>query len=240
MQKVSSITLDDINSGPVTVMGLLETRSVNFDGVIIVDFNESYVPKRSIKDKFISTNIKKAVGLPTPNDRENLQKYYYHRLMSQARQVHISYVQNESMQISRFANELFKVKYNQVKDKEYAHILFNQHKVFHFHEEVKHNIDLKKFTWSATSLKIYLACKRKFYLQYIAKISEHDNSFKPKGYELGSLIHNVLQKLYEQYTVDQINFDKLSNLLHEEKLNNAYLLLDVEIWKKKTKNVFRV
>jgi inactivated superfamily I helicase/RecB family exonuclease len=236
IQKVSKLTLDDINSGPVTVMGLLETRAVKYDGIIIVDFNESFVPKRSVKDKFLSTAIKKHIGLPTSFDRENLQKYYYHRLISQAKYVNISYVKNETMQISRFSNELFKLKNSEIKDDSYKHILFNQNRISHFDENIEHEIDLKKFTWSATSLKIFLSCKRKFYLQYIAGLNEHTNSLKPKSYELGSIIHDCLQKLYERYSADDIDYEKLLDIFNEVKSANAYLILDLEIWKNRLKN----
>ena len=238
LQRVAQLSLDDINSGPVTVMGLLETRAVQFDAVIIVDFNEAYVPKRSVKDKFLSTSIKKSIGLPTPNDRENLQKYYYLRLIGQAKFVHISYVHNENMQISRFASELFNYKEKPVKDKQFEHILFNQHKMYHFNDEIMEPMDLKQFRWSATALKIYLSCQRKFYLQYIAKIKEHDSSLKPKGYELGSIIHEVLFKLYETCTKEEITYTKLLEFIQNEKQNNAYLLLDLEIWKRRLKHFF--
>ena len=231
IQKVSKMALDDINSGPITVMGLLETRAIQYDGVIIVDFNESFVPKRSVKDKFLSTAIKKHIGLPTSIDRENLQKYYYYRLISQSKKVCISYVKNESMQISRFSNDLFKTKEIEVKDESYKHILFNNHKINHFNDEIFYEMDLKNFTWSATSLKIYLSCKRKFYLQYIAHLNEHTNSLKPKGFELGSIVHNCLQKLFERHSVSEISYDNLLTIINEEKQNNAYLLLDLEIWK---------
>ncbi|XPV82168.1 MAG: hypothetical protein ACNI22_16735 [Halarcobacter sp.] len=87
-------------------MGLLESRMLNFQAVIICDFNESLIPKRSVKDKFLSTKIKEKVNLPTLLDRENLQKYYYDRLISNSNYVYISYVKNETEQISRFANKL--------------------------------------------------------------------------------------------------------------------------------------
>lgn len=238
LQKVSALTLDDINSGPVTVMGLLETRAVSYEGVIIIDFNESFVPKRSIKDKFLSTAIKKHIGLPTSFDRENLQKYYYHRLISQAKEVNIAYVKNESMQISRFSNELFKTKDNDVKDESYKHILFNQQRISHFDEEVIHEINLKAFTWSATSLKIYLSCKRKFYLQYIVRLNEHTNSLKPKSYELGSIIHDALQELYQSFNNEHATYENLMAILNKSKHNNAYLLLDLAIWKKRLKDFF--
>ena len=80
---------------------------MEFDAVIICDFNESFIPKISIKDKFLSTKLKQLSNLPTQFDRENLQKYYYKRLVNSSKNVFISYVNSDINQISRFANELF-------------------------------------------------------------------------------------------------------------------------------------
>src|SRR5574344_1103569 len=65
IQKINEISIDDINSGKITVMGVLETRKIEFDAVIIVDFNDSKVPKISLKDKFLSSKIKEKSNLPT-------------------------------------------------------------------------------------------------------------------------------------------------------------------------------
>ena len=46
---------------------------------------------------------------------------------------------------------------------------YDNHKIFHFEEEIVEQIDLTKFVWSATSFKTYLQCKRKFYIQYLLK-----------------------------------------------------------------------
>lgn len=71
-------------------MGVLETRLINFDAVIICDFNDEYIPKISTKDKFLSTKLKSLSELPTKFDRENLQKYYYKRLIDNSKYVFIS------------------------------------------------------------------------------------------------------------------------------------------------------
>jgi len=76
-QRLGSRSLDDVRGGKVTVMGVLETRSVNFDAVIIVDFSDSNVPKKSDKDMFLNTAIREMANLPTMSDRESLQKHYY-------------------------------------------------------------------------------------------------------------------------------------------------------------------
>ncbi|WP_157278571.1 PD-(D/E)XK nuclease family protein [Aliarcobacter butzleri] len=234
LQKLLSITLDDINSGKITVLGLLETRTVSFDTVIICDFNESYIPKISVKDKFLSTRLKQLANLPTQFDRESLQKYYYKRLMSSSKNVFISYVNSETNQISRFANELFEKNIvTDTNDSFYKHILYDNHKISYFDEDIISKIDLTKFIWSATSFKNFLECKRRFYLQYILKINEHTISLKPKGYELGDIIHSILEDYYSKD-----NKNSIEELFLKYKSSNPFLTLDLEVWKKKLLNFY--
>ncbi|MFW3355464.1 PD-(D/E)XK nuclease family protein [Aliarcobacter butzleri] len=234
LQKLSSITLDDINSGKITVLGLLETRAVSFDTVIICDFNESYIPKISVKDKFLSTRLKQLANLPTQFDRESLQKYYYKRLISSSKNVFISYVNSETNQISRFANELFEKNIViDTNDSFYKHILYDNHKISYFDEDIISKIDLTKFIWSATSFKNFLECKRRFYLQYILKINEHTISLKPKGYELGDIIHSILEDYYSKD-----NKNSIEELFLKYKSSNPFLTLDLEVWKKKLLNFY--
>jgi len=235
LQKLVKLTLDDVNSGKVTVLGLLETRGVEFDAVIICDFNESFIPKKSLKDKFLSTKLKQLSNLPTQFDRESLQKYYYKRLIDSTKNVIVSYVNSDTNQISRFANELFgKHIKTDTNDNSYKHILYDNHKINHFDEEIVAKIDLSVMTWSATSFKTYLQCKRKFYLQYILKLKEHTISLKPKAYELGDIIHSILE---DYYTLDknsiELSFEKIEVLFNKYKSANPFLILDLEIWKKK-------
>lgn len=230
-QKVAKISLDDVNSGKITVMGLLESRLINFEGLIICDFNESLIPKRSLKDKFLSTNIKEKSNLPTSIDRENLQKYYYDRLVLNSKKVYISYVKNDSEQISRFANTLFNIDIDEkIYDNEYKHILYRNNELKHFNEDVILDIDLSKLTWSASSLKEFLECKRKYYLNHIIKIKEHDISLKPKGYELGNIVHKTLEEYYKQ---DIRTYKKLLEIFNTKRTKNLFLNLDLEIWKRK-------
>ena len=232
LQRLAKITLDDVNSGKITVLGLLETRAVNFETVIICDFNESFIPKISVKDKFLSTKLKQLSNLPTQFDRESLQKYYYKRLIGSSKNVFISYVNSDTNQISRFANELFNTHIKtDTNDNAYKHILYDNHKLNHFHEEIIAKIDLVSLRWSATSFRTYLQCKRKFYLQNILKINEHTISLKPKAYELGEIIHSILEDYYKDFT--EHNFEKIEELFNKYKSSNPFLILDLEIWKKK-------
>lgn len=233
--RISEIKLDDVNAGKVTVLGLLETRAVNFETIIICDFNENFIPKKSIKDKFLSTKIKQMTKLPTSFDRELLQKYYYKRLIESSKNIFISYVNSDSSQISRFANELFPKRIDEkIYDNYYRHILYNNHNISHFDENIIQKVDLTKITWSASSLKIFLQCKRKFYLQYILKLKEHTISLKPKAFELGDIVHSILEDYYKiDENSDDLTYERIERLFTKYTTSNPFLLLDLEIWKKK-------
>jgi RecB family exonuclease len=228
LNKLNEISLDDIRSGKITVMGILETRGISFDGVILIDFNDDKVPKRSIKDKFMSSNVKQFASLPTLKHREDLQKYYYKRLFDSAKQVAISYVNDDSNTISRFSTQLF-TKIN-IINSNFSSILKLKNNISLYDKDIIMDINLSLLTWSATSLKTYLQCKRKYYYNYILKIKEHDIVLKPKAYEIGFIIHSILEKIYKD---NNITYENLCNEINQYQTINPYLTLELEIWKKK-------
>jgi len=230
ISKLSKITIDDTRSGKITVLGILETRDINYDGVIVIDFNDNKIPKRSIKDKFLSSNVKEHTNLPSLKDREDLQKYYYKRLFDSAKQISISYLDDDSNTISRFSNELFE-KQN-IKKVDFSSILQTNVNINLFDKNIILDIDLSKQTWSATSLKMYLECKRKYYYNYILKIKEHNISLKPKGYEVGLIIHDILEQMYKS---SNLSYEYLCNELSKYQNKNPYLTMQLEVWKKKLK-----
>ena len=124
LQRLSARTLDDVRGGKVTVMGVLETRSVSFDAVVIVDFSDSNVPKKSDKDMFLNTSIREMANLPTMSDRENLQKHYYEMLISRSKEVAISFVKSSESSASRFLKQLNIREKNQIGR---AHVELQSH-----------------------------------------------------------------------------------------------------------------
>ncbi|MEA2050540.1 MAG: PD-(D/E)XK nuclease family protein [Campylobacterota bacterium] len=233
--EISGISIDDVNGGKITVLGILESRLIGFDGVVVIDFNDDKIPKISIKDKFISSKLKSKVALPTIEDRENLQRYYYKRLFSNATNIAISYVDDESMMMSRFVMQIFPEYKKYIEKKDYASILFKSKKLNHFTKDIVENIDLSTLAWSATSLKSYLTCKRQFYFKYIAKISDHTISIKPQNYEIGDIIHNALEKAVKD---GDFSYAYVSRYLTSQANKNPYLVLELELWKKKLAKFF--
>ncbi|MFA6192842.1 MAG: PD-(D/E)XK nuclease family protein [Sulfurimonas sp.] len=217
MQRLSSRTIDDVRGGRITVMGVLETRAVEFDAVIIVDFSDSNVPKRSDKDMFLNTNIREIASLPTMSDRENLQKHYYQMLINRSKEVALSYVKSSESNASRFLKQLNIKETNSHAEHGYANILFER-SLSHPKSDEKivaaYNFREKKL--SSTKLKTFLTCKRKFYYRYIKNISSHEiPKDMPQEWEIGVDVHSALKELYSKKS-SYTSVDELKKDLHKE------------------------
>ncbi len=200
LQRLASKTLDDVRGGKITVMGVLETRSVSFDAVIIVDFSDKNVPKRSDKDMFLNTQIRQNASLPTMSDRENLQKHYYEILIYSSKEIAISYVNSSESSESRFLKQLEIKQKSLYKELDYANLLFKR--VKHKKQEDKDIVreySFKNIELSSTRLKTFLTCKRKYYYKYIEYINAHDiPRDMPQEYEIGNAVHTALKELYSK------------------------------------------
>ncbi len=198
MQRLAKTSIDDVRGGKITVMGVLESRGIAFDGVIIVDFNEGVVPKKSDKDMFLNTKIREYAQLPTMNDRENLQKHYYNMLILNAKEVAISYVKSADANPSRFLKQLQINETKNYDEHQYASLLFQRNTSKEQNEEnIVVPYSFKNTKLSNTKLKTYLTCKRKFYLQYIQRLNDHKIPKDiPEEYEIGDHVHRALCSLY--------------------------------------------
>ncbi|MCX6060776.1 MAG: PD-(D/E)XK nuclease family protein [Campylobacterales bacterium] len=196
LSRVKSRSIDDVHGGKITVMGLLETRGVAFDGVIVVDFNEGFVPHRSQKDLFLNTKTRRIADLPTTLERESLQKHYYWMLFQRAQQVVISCVQNSETIPSRFLLQLGIQM--QEAEVDYGSLLFptvefQERRV----EYCESDYDFCIHPLSASGLKSFLTCKRQFYTKYILKIKEHEQPQDlSRERDIGNRLHAAMEKIY--------------------------------------------
>ena len=234
LKTLSKVTMDDVRGGMVTVMGVLETRGVHFEGVVIVDFNEGTVPATSSKDQFLNSSVRAFANLPTKNDREALQKQYYKRLLEQATQSIILYSTSDNKLPSKFLYELGLEK--AVPAQTQINLLYNQpSQRIEEKDPMVENFNAQDIVWSASRLKTFLECKRKYYYRYIQKI----NAKKEDELNEGAFLHSLLDHLHREkdsYTTKeemQKNIDiLLDKLLPYDDAKIAYQKL---LWKEKLK-----
>ena len=200
LSRLASRSQDDVGGGKITVMGVLETRSVSFDAVIVVDFNDANVPKRVEKDMFLSSAVRERVGLPSTQDREELQKHYYASLFRSAKEVCISYVRSESELPSRFLKELGLEKPKEVDEEDLAALLFAPGEIGHKeHRSFVVEYDFTASKLSNSKLSTFLTCKQKFFLRYIAGIQNFEiPKDVPDEWEIGRVLHTALKTLYTE------------------------------------------
>ncbi|MEA3374111.1 MAG: PD-(D/E)XK nuclease family protein [Campylobacterota bacterium] len=199
VNRLKNKSIDDVRGGKVTVMGVLETRSVTYDGVIVVDFNEDIVPRRSEKDLFLNSATRIKAGLPGAEDRESLQKLYYHNLFMRASQVAISYVEAADAVPSRFLTQLGITARKVYDDNQWASVLFRkQGRQKLPSAPVIADYDFTLRPLSATGLKIFLSCKRRFYHRYVEGLKSHEIAKDmPQEHEIGTALHNALRDVYQ-------------------------------------------
>ncbi len=199
INRLKNRSTDDVRGGKITVMGVLETRSVSYEGVIVVDFNEGTVPRKSEKDLFLNSSTRIKAGLPGAQDRESLQKLYYNNLFLRASQVAISYVSSSDSVPSRFLTQLGIKTHTTYDESQWAGVLFKKHLRQERHEKkIEAAYDFTEHNLSATGLKSFLSCKRRFYHRYIDGLGEHSiEQDLPQEHEIGTALHDALQEVYE-------------------------------------------
>ncbi len=222
LNRFKHLSFDDVNGGKITVQGVLESRGIQYEGVIIVDFNEGLVPNINSKDLFLNTFVRKTAHLPTREDKENLQKHYYYSLFLSAKKVALAYVNNEENLPSRFLYQL-NLKEAQNYDKVYEEIIFkNSYK----YKKPKYNETfniIEPITPSA--LKMLIECPKKYYFAKILKIQDTQQK------EIfGSTLHNILEEAaHNRHLLSNHTelFEFITNRLYKEKSKKE--IFDVKV-----------
>ena len=197
--EISRIKLDDVRGGKVTVMGLLESRGLQFDGVIIPDFNDDLVPKRSSGEMFLNSALRARAGLISHADRENLQRFYYDGLLRGAKKSAICYLQSVEKLPSRFLKS-FEVRQDAEFSQEDYLRLFGREEfkpALCGQEDPVARHDFFAEELSFSRLDTFLECKRKYYYRYIFGLRE-GLKFGEDNALLGKILHTSFQRLYER------------------------------------------
>ncbi len=232
LKRLGKLTIDDIGGGKVTVLGALETRGVKFRGLIVLDFNDGIVPAIPAKDNFLNSNIRKLANLPTKTDREALQKQLYKKALEQSEKSVIIYSQSNNRSPASYLYELNLGVGKEVEPN--LEILYNQPSmIVKSSDPIIKDFDAIDIIWSATRLKTFLSCKRKYYYQYEKKLKSKDDGEINEG----RFLHHLLEHLFKDRThFDSIGaikyeIDRLFNTLLENK--SAKIEFNKLLWRKK-------
>ncbi|GAA7570934.1 ATP-dependent deoxyribonuclease AddB [Helicobacter pylori] len=236
----ASFRLDDSSGGKIRVMDTLETRGMQFDKIVIVDFNETCVPSLKDCDLFLNSALRKSLNLPTLLDKKNLQKHYYYQLFKNSKEMVLSYIESETSKASNMLLEL-DLPIEPIKD---AYTLFAPTPLKDYQEEeIKATIP-KDFSFSASSLNAFLTCKRRFYYHYMKRFKESPKDESNSA--VGSLLHELLKEAYEKdknpYALEERLVQLLKtreNITPKERLDTLIALKKIQAFYIKEKERFK-
>ncbi|WP_120802563.1 ATP-dependent deoxyribonuclease AddB [Helicobacter pylori] len=236
----ANFRLDDSSGGKIRVMDTLETRGMQFDKIVIVDFNETCVPSLKDCDLFLNSALRKSLNLPTLLDKKNLQKHYYYQLFKNSKEITLSYIESET---SKASNMLLELNLNIVPIKD-AYTLFAPSPLKDYQEEeIKATIP-KDFSFSASSLNAFLTCKRRFYYHYMKHFKESPKD--ENNSTVGSLLHELLKEAYEKdknpYALEERLIwllETRENITPKERLDTLVALKKIQAFYLKEKERFK-
>ena len=228
---VSTTTLDyqgDAYNG-LQIMGVLETRVLDFKNVIITSVNEGVLPSGKSNNSFITYDLKKEYKLPTYTEKDAIYTYHFYRLLHRAKNVTLLY-NNFSDGLStgeksRFISQLEIDKYlNHTIKKE---ILSPTIAVFKSQEKsvIKTEAVLERLKeiagkgFSPSALTSYIRNPMDFYYQKVLGIKEQEEVEETVAANtLGTIVHDALESFYKPYEDQFLSLDILNEL--KQKINS--------------------
>jgi len=188
------------------VLGLLETRSLTFKNVIVMDVNESILPKLRIYEPLIPRDVMVSLGIERLEKEEEIQRYQFSRLISAADNVHLIYREDRETIRSRFLEDLIwreEQKQGKVGVVEIPLFSFNIKALPKkaIAKKTKDMIaDLKKRVFSVSSVNMYISCPLKFYFRYCLGLEEKEDLFdEPEAADVGTFVHRLLEDAFRGF-----------------------------------------
>ena len=185
------------------ILGLFETRGLNFKNVIVVDVNEGLLPNLNIYEPLIPREVMIKLNLDRLELEEEIQRYGFMRLISAAQNVHLIYQQNSDRTRSRFLEELIWEKEERSGSIGAVDIIRG---AFEVSVEKKQRVIpktaamvdfLKSFKFSASSINTYLQNPYLFYCRYVLGLKVTDDLLEdPESRHIGIFIHDLLQEAF--------------------------------------------
>ena len=191
----------------VQIMGVLETRNIDFDNVLLLSCNEGNMPKGVNDSSFIPYSIRKAHGLTTIDNKVAIYSYYFHRLLQRAGDITIAYNNStdngHTGEMSRFMLQLL-VESGQ-KIEHYSLTAKNQPTPLMPKAIEKDETALSKLEemsrLSPSAINTYIRCKLAFYYQYVAHIKEPDSDPETIDNRMfGNIFHRAAYLIYKDIT----------------------------------------
>lgn len=215
------------------VMGVLETRNLDFRHLVLLSVNEGQLPKSGGDSSFIPYNLRKAFGMTTIEHKIAVYAYYFYRLLQRAERITLMYnTSSDGLnrgEWSRFMLQ-FLIEWPHPITRQFLEVgqspqgtsPITVEKTPDVMRRMQSLFDVRanpKAKFSPSALNYYLDCPLKFYYRYVAGLSAPDEvSAEIDSATFGSIFHYAAEHIYKDLTTHGkvINKEALETLLRNE------------------------
>ncbi len=219
---LSNETLDFIGKkhDGLQIMGVLETRVLDFENIIITSVNEGILPSGKSANSYLPYDLKKEYGLPTYKEKDAIYTYHFYHMLQRCNQAHIIFNTEagdlNSGEKSRFITQLQveaqnypKHSYNNLitlpKVPKITSQLRTVQKTAQVMDQIKYRA---KSGFSPSALTLYMRNPIDFYTRYVLGVGDTEEVEETVAYNtLGTVVHDTLEQLYTPYIGELLNAD---------------------------------
>ena len=200
------------------LMGLLETRNLDFRNVILLSVNEGAIPRTSNESSFIPYNLRRAFGLTLSEHRDSIYAYYFYRLLQRAENVTLVYNASTDSkyrgECSRYILQLLGSNLYDIKkislsaQQENKEIQLNQiaktpEMIKRLRERFDTNYSSMAMDFSPSAINRYMKCNLDFFYYYVLGLKPIEEvSTELKRTDFGTIFHTAAEMLYEKLTAN--------------------------------------
>ena len=238
LSSAASLKLNSSETDGLQIMGLLETRNLDFERLHLLSVNEGILPPDKSRGSFIPQFIRHACGLPDYADSQAVVAYNFYRLLQNGKDIYLYYNNLGDTSGGEASRFILQIKHELAKN---ANIKVEEES---FNSAAKSSLDSQKLSaqktkaldrlhylieekgLSPSALSTYLNCPLKYYLRYIAQIEDNSVEEDTGVNVIGTIIHDTLEFLFADYLpkdgktqlIDKELFDKVIKPQWEQKL----------------------
>lgn len=191
----------------VQIMGVLETRNLDFEQILVLSASDQYMPKPSSRVSLIPYNVRKAFSLTVPDQQVAIYAYYFYRMIARARDITLCYNidtdQHGQGEMSRFMMQLLIHNPQQVEMYKLALDAATVAQPIRKIDKTPAILEIlqSRTTFSATSLAQYMRCPLKYYYINVLNLREPESDDDDIANTLfGTIFHYSMELIYRQLT----------------------------------------
>ncbi|MCL7752719.1 PD-(D/E)XK nuclease family protein [Polaribacter sp. Z022] len=207
------------------LMGMLETRVLDFENIILVSTNEGVLPASSQQNSFIPFDVKVDFKLPTYREKDAIFSYHFFRLMQRAKNVFIIYNTEHDVfgsgEKSRFVTQLEMMRTDVIQKTVAPKVITQKIELKEIKKDESVLNKLKELAQkgiSPSALTNYLYNPISFYKQKILKLKEFEDVEETVAYNtLGTVVHETLDELYTPFVGKFLQVENIDSMKTESK-----------------------